>query len=55
MAELSSIIAAVLSGVLVAALVFYVVGRRVERRAVDHSQRLVLAAKESSWRSAKTP
>src|SRR6267378_3260883 len=46
MAELSSIIAAVLSGVLVAALVFYVWGRRVERRAVDHSQRLVLAAKE---------
>jgi ribonuclease Y len=46
MAELSSIIAAVLSGVLVAALVFYVWGRRVERRAVDSSQRLVLAAKE---------
>jgi ribonuclease Y len=46
MAELSSIIAAVLSGVLVAALVFYVWGRRVERRAVDQSQRLVLAAKE---------
>src|SRR5262245_39342903 len=46
MAEVSSIIAAVLSGVLVAALVFYVWGRRVERRAVDQSQRLVLAAKE---------
>jgi len=46
MAELSSIIAAVLSGVLVAALVFYVWGRRVERRATDQSQRLVLAAKE---------
>ena len=46
MAEVSSIIAAVLSGVLVAALVFYVWGRRVERRASDHSQRLVLAAKE---------
>ena len=46
MAELSSIIAAVLSGVLVAALVFYVWGRRVERRALDSSQRLVLAAKE---------
>src|SRR5258705_509188 len=46
MTELSSIIAAVLSGVLVAALVFYVWGRRVERRATDQSQRLVLAAKE---------
>jgi len=46
MAELSSIIAAVLSGVLVAALVFYIWGRRVERRAADTSQRLVLAAKE---------
>jgi ribonuclease Y len=46
MAELGSIIAAVLSGVLVAALVFYVWGRRVERRATDSSQRLVLAAKE---------
>jgi ribonuclease Y len=46
MAELFSIITAVLSGVLVAALVFYVWGRRVERRAADTSQRLVLAAKE---------
>ena len=46
MAELSGIIAAVLSGVLVAALVFYVWGRRVEKRAIDQSQRLVLAAKE---------
>jgi ribonucrease Y len=46
MTELSSIIAAVLSGVLVAALVFYVWGRRVEKRATDQSQRLVLAAKE---------
>jgi ribonuclease Y len=46
MAEVSSIIAAVLSGVLVAALVFYMWGRRVERRATDQSQRLVLAAKE---------
>lgn len=46
MYELSSIIAAVLSGVLVAALVFYVWGRRVERRSSDQSQRLVLAAKE---------
>jgi ribonucrease Y len=46
MYELSGIIVAVLSGVLVAALVFYVWGRRVERRAADSSQRLVLAAKE---------
>ena len=46
MAELSGIIAAVLSGVLVAALVFYVWGRRVEKRATDQSQRLVLTAKE---------
>jgi ribonuclease Y len=37
---------AVLSGVLAAAVAFYVWGRRVERRAVDSSQRLVLAAKE---------
>jgi ribonucrease Y len=46
MAELSGIIVAVLSGVLVAALVFYVWGRRVEKRAIDQSQRLVLTAKE---------
>lgn len=46
MAELANIVAAVLSGVLVAALVFYVWGRRVEKRATDQSQRLVLAAKE---------
>ncbi len=46
MQEVFSIIAAVLSGVLVAALVFYVWGRRVERRATEQSQRLVLAAKE---------
>src|SRR5919197_1559633 len=46
MAEVSSIIAAVLSGVLVAALVFYVWGRRVEKSATEQSQRLVLAAKE---------
>jgi ribonuclease Y len=46
MAEVSSIIAAVLSGVLVAALVFYVWGRRVEKQATEQSQRLVLAAKE---------
>jgi len=46
MAELGSIIAAVLSGVLVAALVFYVWGRRVEKRATEQSHHLVLAAKE---------
>ena len=46
MYELSGIIAAVLSGVLVAALAFYVWGRRLERRAAEASQRVVLAAKE---------
>jgi ribonuclease Y len=46
MQEWSSLVAAVLSGVLVAAVIFYVWGRRVERRAADTSQRLVLAAKE---------
>jgi ribonuclease Y len=46
MTEWPSLVAAVLSGVLVAALIFYVWGRRVERRAADTSQRLVLAAKE---------
>ena len=46
MAEWPSLIVAVLSGVLAAAVAFYVWGRRVERRAVDSSQRLVLAAKE---------
>jgi ribonuclease Y len=46
MQELAGIIVAVLSGVLVAALVFYVWGRRIERHATDQSQRLVLAAKE---------
>jgi len=46
MAEWPYLIAAVLSGVLVAALIFYVWGKRVERRAADTSQRLVLAAKE---------
>jgi ribonuclease Y len=46
MTELGGIIVAVLSGVLVAALVFYVWGRRVEKRATEQSQRLVLAAKE---------
>src|SRR5881396_390198 len=46
MAELSSTIVAVLSGVLVAALAFYLWGRRLERRAAESSQRVVLAAKE---------
>jgi ribonuclease Y len=46
MTEWPSLVAAVLSGVLVAALIFYVWGRRVEGRAADTSQRLVLAAKE---------
>lgn len=46
MQEWSSLVTAVLSGVLLAALIFYVWGRRVERRAADTSQRLVLAAKE---------
>src|SRR5467141_341915 len=46
MEQWSSLVAAVLSGVLVAAVVFYVWGRRVERRATEQSQRLVLAAKE---------
>ena len=42
----SSLVAAVLSGVLLAAVIFYVWGKRVERRAADTSQRLILAAKE---------
>src|SRR6266404_6382224 len=46
MEQWSSLVAAVLSGVLLAAVIFYVWGRRVERRAADTSQRLVLAAKE---------
>jgi ribonuclease Y len=46
MQEWSSLVTAVLSGVLLAALIFYVWGRRVERRAADTSQRLVFAAKE---------
>jgi len=46
MEQWSSLVAAVLSGVLIAAVIFYVWGRRVERRAADTSQRLVLAAKE---------
>ena len=46
MAEWPSLIAAVLSGVLAAAISFYVWGRRVERRATESSQRVVLAAKE---------
>src|SRR5258705_1219175 len=52
MGEVSGIMAAVLSGVLVAARVFYVWGRRVEHRATESSQRLVLAAKNClmAWR-----
>ncbi|HEV8511562.1 MAG TPA: ribonuclease Y [Gemmatimonadales bacterium] len=46
MAEWPSLIAAVLSGVLAAAVSFYIWGRRVERRATESSQRIVLAAKE---------
>ena len=46
MAEWPSLIAAVLSGVLAAAVSFYMWGRRVERRATESSQRVVLAAKE---------
>src|SRR5207247_6837389 len=42
----SSLVAAVLSGVLLAAVIFYLWGKRVERRAADTSQRLILAAKE---------
>jgi ribonucrease Y len=46
MTEWLSIIAAVLAGVIAAGVVFYMWGRRIERRAADSSQRLVLAAKE---------
>src|SRR5438094_7520872 len=46
MEQWSSLVAAVLSGVLLAAVIFYVWGRRVERRAAESSQRVVLAAKE---------
>jgi ribonucrease Y len=46
MAEWPSLIAAVVSGVVAAGMAFYIWGRRVERRAADASQRLVLAAKE---------
>src|SRR5438477_361770 len=46
MTDWPSILAAVLSGVLAATLAFYLWGRRVERRASETSQRLVLAAKE---------
>src|SRR2546429_7877479 len=46
MEQWSSLVAAVLSGVLAASLAFYLWGRRVERRASETSQRLVLAAKE---------
>jgi ribonuclease Y len=46
MAEWPSLVAAVLSGVLAAAITFWMWGRRVERRAAEASQRLILAAKE---------
>jgi len=46
MTDWPSILAAVLSGVLAATLAFYLWGRRVERRASEASQRVVLAAKE---------
>ena len=46
MAEWLSLVAAVLGGIVAAGIVFYVWGRRIERRAADSSQRLVLAAKE---------
>ncbi len=46
MGEWPSYVAAVLSGVLAAALAFYVWGKRVERRSAETSQRLLLAAKE---------
>jgi ribonuclease Y len=40
------LIVALLSGIVAAGLAFYVWGRRIERRASESSQRLVLAAKE---------
>ena len=46
MEQWPSLIAAVLGGVIAAGMAFYVWGRRIERRAVDASGRLVLAAKE---------
>jgi ribonuclease Y len=46
MAEWPSLIAAVLGGIIAAGMAFYFWGRRIERRAADSSQRLVLAAKE---------
>jgi ribonuclease Y len=46
MAEWPSLIAAVFSGVVAAGMAFFIWGRRVERRAAEASQRLVLAAKE---------
>src|SRR5260370_7550026 len=50
-----SYVAAVLSGVLAATLAFYVWGRRVERRASETSQRLVLAAKEKPKAGPQNP
>jgi ribonuclease Y len=46
MAEWPSLIVALLSGTVAAGLAFYIWGRRVERRAAESSQRVVLAAKE---------
>ena len=46
MAEWPSLIVALLSGFVAAGMAFYIWGRRVERRATESSQRLVLAAKE---------
>src|SRR5258705_533729 len=51
----SSLVAAVLSGVLLAAVIFYVWGKRVERRAADTSQRLILAAKEELMSVRENP
>src|SRR5256712_977126 len=54
MEQWSSLVAAVLSGVLLAAVIFYVWGRRVERRAADTSQRLLLGAKEEPMPTRNT-
>jgi ribonuclease Y len=46
MTEWPNLIAAVLTGVLVPTMIFYIWGRRVERRAAESSQRMIMAAKE---------
>jgi uncharacterized protein (DUF3084 family) len=51
MAEWPSLIAAVFSGIVAAGMAFYIWGRRVERRAAEASQRLVLAANENLHKS----